>query len=942
MAEAYKKGQVIQIARGRLTARLTDKPLAKGELFLHVGSKEDISASQIKDLVTDKNLTTIFTGDLFAGANSKKQVYYIGSGGSLKWGGVSTASTWEEVQTAAKDSPSFIFMYCGTSTIYNTERNSDPPAQPTPTMDETKHSYVSSNSDDWCNEINPGDLFFYSPNLGHTVTLSLSRSSDALTKINVGALVSNSMQNWLADQFSDTTNPDLPKASTLKSFLDGPVRHYQYLIDNEGWNKVHIKTASTVTKNQEDGTVTVTAGEIDLTEDGDGFIHYVPFSKDNPGLNKYKVATTAASGYKVINGVDANLEIREGDLIFTIPNSSGTDKGGVHHAVVSLYGALLDLMKAKFDGRADAYATAIWSTGTTVNGVSYDGDLKYFAENSNIANFIDRLFKTKVDIDPITHKIISSQLPDYLLGAPKYMGRFTASEADWTTVATKTTGTDFAKWLLDSDSNASLGSADWENLDLSEDDTSGSSKADNVTDSTSVNDKLKPGCYWIYTGESADIGSLTSLFNLYDKDDYKDGDTTETDPDKTSQHLLNKGDWIIYNGETGKFDIIDNTASFIGILVHGAKLAGVVEFTDKEREATNSVVRYVDGTAQEAATFKANETKLEAKDGKTIDFTNPASVLFKNEDTVLTSSSFIPVITGEGWAYNSRFELINNETGLKVKWGESTSPVSAVSFTFFKEDDTDTPDYIFHDTAFKTVTETNGREVKTERIKTAKAGTTSGKDGLDFLEFSFAPSVDIYKFSMELVDQPDLYLPQYSGVLTTEEYVNNGFTVIKAVIEDLYSTLIDETTKGHVDWLQTVRNKLDDAGKPVLNSKGEQVKEIYDSKVRQSYTAGSQLLLDLFYGEQNPIGKYDENSSTAFARLSVYKKLEASHCFEIGLTASNAPLDYKLGAGDGEDAVVETLNPSEAQTGIQPENILPNHSGILLNNNSVIDGGEWL
>lgn len=1011
-ADSYKKGQVIQIARGNLETRLQNKPLAKGELFLHI-TKQVNATRKILDLVTNSTIKTIFTGDLFAGANSSTQVYYIGSGGSLKWGGISYATNWDDAQLVAKNNPNFIYMYCGNGAIYKDDQRA---AQQPDRMTSDTHNYVASSSDEWASEINPGDLFFYSPVCDHIVVFSLNRATDALTKINVGALVSDSMQNWLKDQFTDT---DADNVSTLKDFLDGPVRHYQYLIDTEGWNKAKAEGCEVV-RDEEKGTITVNAGTVSLAEDGDGFIHYVPFATENPGLNKYIVADS-------VTGI-AGETVREGDLILTIPNS--TD-GGVHHAVVSLYGALLDKLQPKFDGRADTYATAIWEKG--IDG-EYVGDKAYFAKHDQVADFLDRLFKTKVDIDPVTHKIISSQLPDYLLGATKYMGKFSASTEAWKTIGTYTTAKSFAEWLLDNDTNSNASAEDWENLDKSEDDTSGDSVGNNVAGSKELNDKLKAGCYWIYTGETADIEDMKNLFNLYeDKDDYdtKSGaeiavkiaelkatletqvnarsvlskqesdaqdaldtindqiseaedneeDTSDLESQKSaaqtaldsvttalaakdaeiaalnkelaeyeaelvkeqsrlSQHLLNKGDWIVYNGETGKFDIIDNTSSFIGLLVHGVKVAGVVEFKDKERVASTTTERYINGTKQAAATFQENETVVNSPDDHTVEFKNPASVLFRsqvgNTETVLTDSKFIPIINGDGWAYSSRFEFIKGETGLKVAWGDSTSPVTSVSFTLFKEGDTDKTDYTFHDTLFKKSSE-EYRAVDTKRIKTDTA------DGFDFEEFNFAPSELIYNYSMKLEKAPELYLPQYSGVLTTEDYVNNGFTVIKAIIEDLYDTILDETTKGHIDWLQTVRLKKDADGKVVKNDKGEDVKEIYDSQVLQELEAGTKLLLKLFYDKDSAnTGLYDENKSLNFASLSTYKKLTKAQLFEVGLAAGEGALDYKLGAADGEDAIAETLNPSEALSGVQPENILPNHSGILLNNNSVIDGGEWL
>lgn len=1319
--ETYKKGQIIQIARGDLLARLAKKPLAKGELFIHTeGKKALTSTEKVYDLVTKSYLKVVATGDIFAGDNSSKQLYAIGNGG-LKWGGVSFEDTWENCINVAKQFPNHIYMFSGPNKIYRTQYSDGRAADDYDKQPKrVNEQFVAGNNkypvtdpnldhDEWVNEINPGDLYFYSPQFDQLVIFSLTRSSDALTKINVEALISDSMRALLAED--DDTN----RASTLKDFLDGPARHYQYLAEDNGWNPVIIPEACEITRDPSRGQAgtTVTAGKIDIDSrnDGDGTIHFVPFQAENPGQNKY---TTTLPGLE-------NETLYEGDLIITMPNK-GAD-GGVHYTKVSLYSKLLDLIQPEFKGRADKYATDIWAEGLGTNGEDdYTGDLAYFAEHDTLKDFIDRLFLTKVDIDPTTNKIISSQLPDFLLGAPKYMGHFYADLDYWRDLPTDTKALDWARYLIEHDSNEK--NPDLENLDNSEDDTSGDSEGNNVQGSKKVNDMMKSGCYWIYTGDTVNIGAYTNLFHLesdQEADDYttkytqdaleeayrtylqakaaretalnikntkqqvvdgltsklnsyeksiaslttlldtkntilaeaiaaynkattdysgenspekltekindctlenylardtnyqdllaaqsqaiaaerlaleevklsedsakkyiptaqtivdsttqinelnteieelnarlaslkrqkaekeaerdsipkddivnrvpveeavaaidqeisecqasintkKDSllllqskkaaaiealrdpviaylevsnitwtestisgqieefatklvnvvapaiqeaeaaieavdtakedtralqeadletlkatlkeaketlqkvtdnkevatqeasavaaDLANTEAEKTdvenqltqanaelltaqtalteaeaaveaadndystitsAQHLLNKGDWIIYNAEVDKFDIIDNSSSFVGLLVNGIKVAGVARFIDKTRSSKLAVQRIINGQILQPETFEEKEIDLAAT-SDSVTFSNPASVLFRSGNNPLTNKNFIPVITGDGWAYSSRLEFIEKETGLKVIWGagdledgghEAYGGPKETSFLMYLENDSLATDYIFNDYNFFDASLNNDhRVVSTKRIKTD--ANESGKSGLDFLQFNFLPNVSDpkYKFAMQIEDKPTLALPQYSGVLTTEAYVNQGFTVVKAVIEDLYEKIIDETSKGHVDWLQTVRIKYGSDGKVLKNSKGEVIKEVYDSKVLQEYKKDQSLILKLFYDdvESNKENKsYEENKTTKYAALSTYKKLLYSHLFQ-DVSAVDVDQDkffnYRLGATDGN--VVEILNPSEALEGEQPENILPNHSGILLNNNSVIDGGEWL
>jgi len=877
MATTNPYGQVIQIARGSLINRLSSKPLAKGELFIHT-SGDVVPTSEVTDLVTNTGIKKIFTGDLFAGANSSKKVYYIGSGQALKWAGITTASTYAEAVEQAQAQPNHIYMYVGTSNLYSTTDSSDP--------QHLNKKYVASDSTEYSESINPGDLIFYSPVANQVVVIHLSHSTDALTKINVDELISNSMRSLISDFAGE--NP-----VTLKTFLDGPARHYQYLSETAGWNPVSGTETSVTTKDVSTGTTTTTVGTITLNEDGDGFIHYVPFDTENPGKKSYK-----------LDGVDDT--IYEGDLILSLPDSNGS----VRHVVVSLYHALTSKLNLKFNGRADSYATDIWSEGVTD---TYVGDKEFFTTHPELQDFIDRLFQSKVDIDPTTHKIISSQIPDWLLGAPKYMGHLKKTTTEWNEISTNTSANDFAKVLL--------GESTWNNLDESED-TEGQTE-NSVTDTDAVNEKLKSGCYWIYTGDTIDITSFKNIFCIDGEEDDYDVSIGSPEQDSEngvlSQHLLNKGDWIVYNGE--KFETIDNTSSFIGILTNGVKSAGVVDFTETTRDATVIPEVWVNGKSS-SVSAQAKETELNAT-ASSISFENPDSVLFKNGSASMVSSDFLPLITDTGYAFSSRFKVLDHQTSIKVadetnsiKFGWSKRFVDEGNLGYIPVSEFNFDGAIYPNTG----------DTITTRV-------TDGSTGLDFGLFHWqsADDLSVYKFIIADETTPSVYLPNHSGTLATEEFVNNGFTVVKGVINDVYEALLHKTTKGHVDWLQTVRLTSE------KGPDGEYRKEIYDSKLKQTFTDGKSLLLDLFYSI-DPDGTYEENTSGAHTRLSTYASLKQLTT-DTGFGYYNAPVDYKLGAEDGTTTVV--LNPSSRQSTDVPENILPNHSGVLLNSNSVIDGGEW-
>lgn len=1073
MANKSTNGQIIQIARGSLETRLAQKPLAYGELFINTSAKATTPKSTILDLVTNSNIKKLFPGDLFAGANSSEEVYAIGSGGALKWGGVLfETQTYADVVEKLKAYPNHIFMYNGSNPLLydnsdipnNATVNSFGQSQPS----EVNKRYVASDSDEYNNKINPGDLVFYNPALDQVITLHLSHSTDALTKINVDALISDSMRNLLAEAETgeDSSNTNINRykeASTLKTFLDGPVRHFQYLVDTSGWAPVGVSGA-VINADDSTGKITVEPGIIsEFSKDGDGYIHYVPFMGDNyQGLYKF-------SGEN-ISGLEEDDEIREGDLIFSLP----TDDGGITHTKLSLFSALLDMLRiTTTPSRADTYATDIWATG--VEG-SYTGDNSYFVNNGSVQSFINRLFTTKVDIDPITHKIISSQIPDFLLGAPKYMGHIDISELEWEKVPTETTAENFIKnYLLQSDKS----NIDWENLDANEDDTGGLAETNtiitsyyayrqkdntsviyyttdadpvsgaklytisdgtatvtdktltkntittiyyayknddqtvtyyvtsdtpttdssvytidtatntaslsssaisavdndnntitiddvvytkvtdtitidytiysvdsnefeyisgldttistdvttgnqhNVVTSAEVNEKIKTGCYWIYTGDTIDtISNYTNIFHL---DETVDGEYKQT--------TLNKGDWIIYNGDNKLFEIIDNTGNFIGLLVDSTKVSGLVNLLHPKR-AESTIQDWSTGEVK-SITAEAEETHLEA-DSTSITITNPDTVVFKDTNTVLTDENYLPIINNLGYAFTSRYKLTNDQTGLQVNWSDNTTDTTNISSAklLWHLDETSLTD------ADKTITWTDNywknldsttyvaEDVNTNRIY------SNTEDGFNFQWMKFMGNEDTtktytdYSFTISLETNPILSLPQYSGTLTTEKYVNTGFTVIKAMMNDMYDKLLDTTTKGHADWLQTVR--LSDEIDP-RTGENKNRKEIYDSKLKQTFTDQTSLFVDLYYGEEKT-DKDAVNTSTLFSRLSVYSTITDTKAQSLDATT-----DFELGEGTNK----KVFNPSTRSSDTTVENVLPNHSGVLLNNNSVIDGGEW-
>lgn len=271
------------------------------------------------------------------------------------------------------------------------------------------------------------------------------------------------------------------------------------------------------------------------------------------------------------------------------------------------------------------------------------------------------------------------------------------------------------------------------------------------------------------------------------------------------------------------------------------------------------------------------------------------------------------MISSSGYAYSSRLALRRNQTAFQVNFTDPTEINTGVQYVYFG----------FHN--FRLPTQKTLYDLLDTKTGTLLKQGDKNAEGFDFWKMHWQPDWTTdsseanghqYLFTILRERAPELFLPQHSGTLATETYVNNGFTVIKKIINDLHDYFAGQLTKGHVEWLQTVR-ELDE-----LNPDGTKRKEVYDSKVRETYVKTEKLLIDYFI--DGPDGGYEENTSDNFSRIGVYQNIVGKY---------DISTDFVLGD--------KTYNPSIRKPGAVVENILPQHSGVLLNNNSVIDCGEW-
>lgn len=973
--------QIIQQARGHLVKRNDSRVLARGELFIQTvdalsgtGTHSIVTGNLVKpenvatgknrmyDLGTKSFINTYFEGDLFAGSGKYGEVWSLGSGGALKWGGVTGASSWDALKSLGKTRPNYIFMYVGArpiespandgqrasdgsiSTLNKSNIKGREPGTREEASVDVESRYVGHDPAESTEIINPGDLFFYSPVYDENVVIHLSHSTDALTKINQFALVSNSMKAYFKDKLGEL-GEDGTRFATLKDFLDGPARRFQSMIGDEGWNAV---TITAVEENDSEDEVNHIIGCANITPndfadtDFDGAIHYIPFTN-----GRHRVPFVA--GEATDQQWTGEKRLHEGDLILTIP----VEGGGVKYSVISLYGGLLDMLSAKNLNfhRADAYADSVWNQeNATKDYDETDEEFKANLENT-ITDYILRLFETKVDIDPYTKKIISSQLPDFLLGAPKYMGAIDEVNPLDDIINAIKAGEDPEK--VNAHDVAKEWSEKFANIDKNDDDeTSDKGSENEEKDPTDDNydTRLQAGCYWIWNAGHLVIDDLGDYFNLQNKDDFDEdavdpetGDNLSGDK-KVGEfvHALENGDWIMYNGANKKFDILDNSSTFVGIIMDGVKLSGTPEFKDYQRTINE---KDWDGKAVAATGTKApHEVKLDPQDTHDLEFRSPNAVLFKEDGAsgeAFVDDNHLPVISDKGTAKNSRIELTKNHAGLKLpKTGkEDASPaLDSIEFLFSKYINEGVTEYSLTNAGSDDLNivmfgENNPGDSYVKHgfgKKADQLASTTSNTVLDFQEFKFTQESDrdtkgVGKYRFEILGEkaPVLELPTYSGVLATETYVDSGFVVVKKIIEDLYDEIMKQTTSGRIDWLQTLVPADTPTGK-----------KIYDSRIKQILTRGDDendrsAVNSLSFGFYL-VKAFDDAHEEVLNNLSLYTKVTVKK----ELDESDGPIDLKIGD--------TTYNPSHLPVGGSVNNVLPNHGGILLNNNSVIDGGEWL
>lgn len=186
---------------------------------------------------------------------------------------------------------------------------------------------------------------------------------------------------------------------------------------------------------------------------------------------------------------------------------------------------------------------------------------------------------TKADLDPLTGKVLISQLPSTITGGLDYQGVWEKKE-----LPTKNAGRD-----NDSSLNPSL--------------------------ETHLN--LEKGDYWIYNGDDWDISDIAAIIQKGEKEN-------------DEKYWLKTGDYLVYNGDE-TWGVIDNTDAFLGLkvdsIINGksAVLDGIVVIFDTERE---------EGLMETVVAVEQNGIKVSSPNAALISDTDTAQVgtLYREKD----------------------------------------------------------------------------------------------------------------------------------------------------------------------------------------------------------------------------------------------------------------------------------------------------------------------
>lgn len=458
---------IFKQATGNLDVLVYNRPFLKGEMFVQTIDENDrgnkgIPKYKYKDAVTGVAIDSLKSGSVYGGTgyganNSVGSVKYTGldennripiyqfstSGSVLKFGSKLLYYWNDTVKKELESNPGTLYLYVGnpvntsTDTTLNTlikdANNVRSGAEEFPVHNipvsgvSVKDNFIGDagyyyDNQNLNNTLNSGDLVFYSDAYGEIFYWHLSRSMDALTRITSSRIVSASLYKEIEEindskKTGDKEGDLLGAQATLLDYFNEIERYKQTLNDTTGWEPVVFNT----------GDNNLPSSNLTFVNDGDGYIHYVPFVIDDKNINNSKLYLNFKDIFTYTNPNNASdiVTVRPGDIIISLPDTTKQvvnekEKLGIKHVVVSLYSDYLNLFDVEdFEfNRVDTYADERNAEGDD----TLRTDSKDPTKQITLKDYVKNLYSTKADVDPATGKIVSSQLPETILGATKLLG----------------------------------------------------------------------------------------------------------------------------------------------------------------------------------------------------------------------------------------------------------------------------------------------------------------------------------------------------------------------------------------------------------------------------------------------------------------------------------------------------------------------------------------
>lgn len=481
---------IFKQATGNLDVLVYNRPFLKGEMFVQTIDENDrgnkgIPKYKYKDAVTGVAIDSLKSGSVYGGTgygannsigsvkytgldeNSRIPIYQFSTSGSVLKFGSKLLYYWNDtVKKELESNPGTLYLYVGnpvntsTDTTLNTlikDANNirsgaeEYPVHNIPVSNvSVKDNFIGDagyyyDNQNLNNILNSGDLVFYSDAYGEIFYWHLSRSMDALTRITSSRIVSASLYKEIEEindskKAGDKEGDLLGAQATLLDYFNEIERYKQTLNDTTGWEPVVFSP----------GDNNLPSSNLTFTNDGDGYIHYVPFIVDNELINVNKLYLNFKDIFTYTNPNNASdiVTVRPGDIIISLPDTTTQvvnekEKFGIKHVVVSLYSDYLNLFDVEdFEfNRVDTYADERNFEGDN----TLRTDSKDPTKQITLKDYVKNLYSTKADIDPATGKIVSSQLPETILGATKLLGVIEPSndEINKTTLADGTVTTTY-------------------------------------------------------------------------------------------------------------------------------------------------------------------------------------------------------------------------------------------------------------------------------------------------------------------------------------------------------------------------------------------------------------------------------------------------------------------------------------------------------------------